>query len=61
MELQVKKLKVENFSYLKEKLFPLSLSSPSRQRQITHSLQLKGRSMGTYFKMCWFKSTFENM
>ena len=58
MDLQVKKLKVEISTTSKVKLSPRSLSSSPRQRQSTHSHQLRGRTMKTYFKMYCFKSTF---
>ena len=56
MDLQVKKIKVDIVT--KAKLFPRSLSTPPRQRQITHSPHLRGRTRKTYFKMYCFKSTF---
>ena len=32
--------------------------STTIQRQITHSLELRGRTMKTYFEICYFKPTF---
>ena len=57
MELQAKRSE-SNFHYPKAKLFPQSLSSPSKQRQITHFPQLRGRTVKTYLKLCCFKTTF---
>ena len=56
MDLQVIKMKVDIVA--KAKLSPRSLSLPQRQRQITHSPQLRGRTMKIYFEMYCFKSTF---
>ena len=58
MDLQVKKLRVDISTTPRQKLSPRSLSSPPRQRQITHSLKLRGWIMKTYFKMYCFNSTF---
>ena len=52
------KIESRPFYYPEAKLFPRSLLSPHRQRQITHSPQLKGRTKITCFKMYCFKSTF---
>ena len=47
-----------HFYYPQAKLPPRSLSSRLRQRQITHSLKLRVRTMKTFFKKYCFKSTF---
>ena len=52
------KIESRYFYYLKIKVSPWSLSSPTRQRQITHSPQLRGRTVKTYFEMYCLKSTF---
>ena len=52
------KLESRPFHCPKAKLSPRSLSSSRRKRQITHSSQLRWRTMKTYFKMHCFKSTF---
>ena len=52
------KIESRHFYYPKTKLSPWSLSSPTKQRQITHSSQISGRTMKTCFKLYYFKSTF---
>ena len=58
MDLQVKNLKLDiSTTPWQTSLFPVPIITP-RQRQITRSLQLRWRTMKTYFKMYWFKSIF---
>ena len=52
------KIESRHFYYPKTKLSPRSLSSPPRQRQITHFPQLRESTTKTYFKMYCFKLTF---
>ena len=57
MHLQVKKLIIHIFFYCQVNLSPRSLSSPSRQRQISHSPQLRRSAMKACFRIYCFKST----
>ena len=52
-----KKIESRPFYYSQAKLSPRSLSPSPRQRQISHSPQVRGWTMKTYFKMCCSKST----
>ena len=58
MDLQVKKLKVGiSTTHRQTSLSPVPIIT-QKQRQITHSPQLRGRTMKTYLKMYCFKSIF---
>ena len=58
MDLQVKKLKVDIPNTPRQtSLSPVLIITP-KKGQITHSPQLRGRTMKTYFKMYCFKSIF---
>ena len=52
-----KKIESRPFYYSQAKLSPRSLSPSPRQRQISHSPQVRGWTMKAYFKMCCSKST----
>ena len=61
MDLQVKKLKVDISATPKKNSDTSTYrgkTAPPRQRQITHSPQLRERTKKTYFKMHCFKSAF---
>ena len=57
MDLQVKKLKVDLFTTPRQNSLPGTYHH-SLGNENAHSLQLRGRTMKTYFKMYCFKSTF---
>ena len=58
MDFKVNKVESRHYYYPQEKLCHRYVSSPPRQRQITHSPQLRDRTGETYFEMYCFKSTF---
>ena len=51
MDLQVKNLKVDNSTTLRQNSLPSPYYILPRERQIAHPSQLRGKTMKTYFKM----------